>query len=285
VSKLEETIAAPVEGALDERGGAVKLFLFYGGAIQLPLRAVKLGQGNDGELVTSPVPFYVVTHPRGNVVIDGGNAPEVAVDAVGHWGAIATTSTVIMSSEDALLPSLERVGIDPESIRWVLQTHLHIDHTGALAVIDRLPNAQVLVTHTEHAWAHAPDSQASAGYCRADFVKPGIDWAMLEETDDGYDLFGDGTIRCWRTPGHSPGHQSFEVRVSSGATYMLIGDAAWSIDHLEERALPVVSDSAPDSLRSVRKLRRLAWRSEATSIAGHDPEQWPSLKHAPEFYG
>src|SRR3954470_24314468 len=147
VSKLQETIAAPVEGALDERGGAVKLFLFYGGAIQLPLRAVKLGQGNDGELVTSPVPFYVVTHPRGNVVIDGGNAPEVAVDAVAHWGAIATTSTVIMSPEDALLPSLERVGIDLESIRWVLQTHLHIDHTGALAVIDRLPNAQVLVTH------------------------------------------------------------------------------------------------------------------------------------------
>jgi hypothetical protein len=33
----------------------------------------------------------------------------------------------------------------------------------------------------------------------------------MEDTEDGYDVFGDGTIRCWQTPGHAPGHQSFEV--------------------------------------------------------------------------
>jgi len=77
---------------------------------------------------------------------------------------------------------------------------------------------------------------------------------------------------------------SIEITVSSGATYLLTGDAANSLEHLEEKALPGFIISAVDTVRSVRRLRRLAWRSNAVVIAGHDPVQWPTLKHAPEFY-
>jgi hypothetical protein len=48
---------------------------------------------------------------------------------------------------------------------------------------------------------------AAGGYIQADYRKPGVPWALLEDTEDGYDVFGDGTIRCWRTPGHAPGLQ------------------------------------------------------------------------------
>jgi glyoxylase-like metal-dependent hydrolase (beta-lactamase superfamily II) len=262
----------------------IRLYLFDGGSLRVLLRNARLGQGEPGETIVTPVPWFLLTHPRGNVVVDGGNAPEVAVDAKAHWGAILDTSEVSMTPDQALVPSLERLGIPLESIRWVVQTHLHLDHTGAVAVIDRLPNAQVLVTRTEFEWAHAPDSTAAIAYCWADYVRPGIDWATLEETDDGYDVFGDGVLRCWRTPGHSPGHQSIEVSLPSGASFILAGDAANSLDHLEEKALPGLMISAPDTIRSVRKLRRLAWRSRATVIAGHDPDQWPALRKAPEFY-
>jgi N-acyl homoserine lactone hydrolase len=262
----------------------IRLYLFDGGTIRLPLRNFKLGQGKDGDMITTPVPWFLVTHPRGNVLFDGGHAPEVAIDAKAHLGAITELSTTTMTPDQAVLPSLARVGVAPESIRFVVQSHLHLDHTGAVAVIDQLPNAQVIVTRTEYEWAHAPDSLAAIGYCMADYVKAGIDWLTLEETDDGYDLFGDGVIRLWRTPGHAPGHQSIEVRLPSGAAFMLACDAANSIDHLDERALPGFLISAPDTLRSVRKLRRLAWRSQATIVAGHDPDQWPTLRKAPQFY-
>jgi N-acyl homoserine lactone hydrolase len=262
----------------------IRLYMFDGGAIHLPLRNYKLGHGQGGEMLTTPVIWFLLTHPRGNVIIDGGSAPEVAIDAKAHLGAITEMSTSIMTPDQAVLPCLERVGIDPPSIRWVVQSHLHSDHTGAVAVIDRLPNAQVLVTRTEYEWAHVPDTIAAIAYCMADYIKPGIDWVTLEDADDGYDLFGDGVLRCWRTPGHSPGHQSIELSMPSGANYILTADAANSLDHLNEKALPGFLVSAPDTLRSVRKLRRLAWRSEATVIAGHDPEQWATLRHAPEFY-
>ena len=58
-----------------------------------------------------------------------------------------------------------------------------------------------------------PQAFDRIGYCPADYTKPGIDWVMLEEGEDGWDLFGDGTFVCWRTPGHSPGHMSIEVTV------------------------------------------------------------------------
>ena len=56
------------------------------------------------------------------------------------------------------------------------------------------------------------------------------------------------------------------------------------VAHLEERALPGFLISATDTVRSMRKLRRLAWRSQAIVVAGHDPEQWPTLLHAPDYY-
>jgi glyoxylase-like metal-dependent hydrolase (beta-lactamase superfamily II) len=262
----------------------IRLYAFEGGSITLPLRNFRLGEGGDGDMITTPVIWFLLTHPRGNVIIDGGNAAEAAVDAKAHWGAITEHSTLTMTPDQAVVPSLERLGVDPESIRWIVQSHLHQDHTGAVAAVDRFPNAQVLVTETEHAWAHAPDAFTSMGYCLADFAKPGVNWALLDPTDDGYDLFGDGTLRCWRTPGHSAGHQSIEIHLPSGDAYMLTVDAANSLDHYDGKALPGFMLDAGETLRSVSKLRRLAWRAQATPIAGHDPVQFPTLRHAPEYY-
>jgi N-acyl homoserine lactone hydrolase len=264
--------------------GPIRLYMFHGGDVYLPLRNFVFGRGADGEMITTPIIWFVLTHPRGNVVVDGGNAPEVAVDAKAHWGAITEMSTAIMTPEQAILPSLERVGIDAVSIRWIVQSHLHLDHTGAVAVIDRFPSAQVLVTRTEYDWAHNPQAFDSIGYCKADYAKPGIDWVMLEDGEDGWDLFGDGTLVCWRTPGHTPGHMSFEVKLPSGTTYLLTVDAANSLEHYEEQALPGFIVSATDTVRSVRKLRRIAWRSDAVVVPGHDPDRWPTFKQAPDYY-
>ena len=261
-----------------------RLYFFQCGSIEVPLRNVNLGEGGGGEMLTTPVPWYLVTHPRGNAVIDGGNAPEVAIDARKHWGKLTEVSTAIMTPAEAILPTMAAHGFDPADVRWIVQTHLHLDHTGAVAVIDHFPNAEVLVRRTEHAFAHAPGSYAALGYVQADYDKPGVPWVLLDDSEDGYDLYGDGTLRLWWTPGHTPGHASIEINLPSGASFMLAADAANSLDHLHERKTPAFNVSVADAIESVRRLRRLAWRRDATVVAGHDPAQWPMIRKAPEFY-
>ncbi len=265
-------------------GDDIRLYLFECGVIKLPRYVVNAGDALNTERVSNPTPWYLITHPRGNVVIDGGNAPAVAVDPIAHWGFLAERSPVEMTPEQAMLPELERLGIDPASVRWVVQSHLHLDHTGALAVIDRLPNAEVLVTRTEFDTAHNLQTWERAAYCPADYDKPGIRWSLLEDQEDGYDLFGDGTLICWRTPGHTAGHLSFEVHLPSGDAFLLAVDAANTLEHLNEEQTPAFMLSIAEATRSIRRLRRLAWRAQASVVPGHDPIEWPKFKHAPEFY-
>ncbi len=261
----------------------MKLTMFECGTLQCHVENIKMNQGL-GDKYEIPVPWYVIEHPRGLVVIDGGNASECATDARGHWGDICEVYWPTMTPEQACVPAMRAAGFDPADARCVLQSHLHLDHTGALAAAHEFPNADVIATRTEYEYPFAPDWFAAGGYIQKDYNKPGVRWALLDETDDGYDVFGDGTIRCWRTPGHAPGHQSFEVTLPNSGTMLPTIDAAYTMDHWEEKTLPGFLASAVDSVRSVRKLHRIAARANATVVTGHDPDSWPKFKHSPEAY-
>jgi N-acyl homoserine lactone hydrolase len=266
---------APVEG--------VRLHMFEGGSIKCRVHNVKMGQGQ-GEPFEFPVPWFVIEHPSGLAVIDGGMAPGVAEDPLRHWGPIANTYWPVMSPGQACVPALEAAGFDPGDVRYLLQSHLHLDHSGGIAALDAFGDVEVITTRADYEYAHAPDWYAEAVYIDADFRKPGVRWALLEPALDGYDVFGDGTVRCWQTPGHAPGHQSFEVKLAESGTFMLTIDAAYTTDHWEERALPGFLASAVETVRSVRKLHHLARRSGATVVTGHDPDAWPKFKHSPASY-
>jgi glyoxylase-like metal-dependent hydrolase (beta-lactamase superfamily II) len=258
--------------------------MFQCGTHRTQLQMIKLNTGL-GEPYEIPVPWYVITHPEGNVVIDGGNAPQAAVDPVGHWGtAITDFYWPEMTLEQTVLPQLETIGVTPESVRWIVQSHLHIDHTGAVAVFDQLPNAQVLATRRELEYAHHPDWFTKKSYVASEWNDPRIDWVLLEDHEDGYDVFGDGVLRCWHSPGHSPGHQSFTVKLPESGSFLLAGDAAYTLDHWNEKVLPGIMTSAIEVARSVRRLHRIAEREHATVIAGHDPEGWLAFEQAPAFY-
>jgi N-acyl homoserine lactone hydrolase len=261
----------------------VRLHMFECGTLKCHLENIKMNQGV-GQEYEVPVPWFLVEHPAGLVVIDGGNAAECADDPRAHWGEISGVYWPEMTPEQACVPAMEAAGFDPADVRYVLQSHLHLDHTGALGAIEQFPNAEVIATRSEYEYAFSPDWFAAGGYIQKDFNKPGVPWSLLEDTEDGYDVFGDGAIRCWRTPGHAPGHQSFEVTLPHTGTMLLTVDAAYTTDHWEEKALPGFLASAVDAVRSVKKLHRIARRSGATVVTGHDPDGWPGFKHSPEAY-
>lgn len=258
----------------------IRLYMFQCGTLKCKTNNIKMNA--DPTPYEIPVPWYLITHPKGNVVIDGGNAVECATDPEEHWGGITAVYWPEMTPEQGVEAELNKLGIAPDSIRYVLQSHLHLDHTGA---IGRFPKATHIVQRGEYEYAFTPDWFAAGGYIRKDFDKPGLKWQFLNgEATDGYDLYGDGVIRLFYTPGHAPGHQSFLISLPSGAKYLLAVDAAYTVDHWEERALPGFLASTVDTVRSVQKLRALAEHEEAHVVTGHDPDAWPSFKQAPAYY-
>jgi N-acyl homoserine lactone hydrolase len=113
-----------------------------------------------------------------------------------------------------------------------------LDHTGAAG---RFSEALHIVQRAEYEYAFTPDWFAGAGYIRKDFDRPGVRRHFLDGTaTDNYDLFGDGTVKMIFTPGHAPGHQSFLINLPKNGSILLTVDAAYTLDHWNEKALPMV---------------------------------------------
>lgn len=222
--------------------------------------------------VTVPVPFFLIRHPDGDVIVDGGNPVAVARDPHGHWGALADRFEVDMSEDEHCVAQLAAAGIDPSSIRYVLQTHLHIDHTGALG---HFPAATVVAHRRELDAARSADPPQDAGYVRADFDRPELEWRLLDEDTD---LFGDGTVRTVASPGHSAGHTSVLVQLSRTGTILLTGDASDTRRQFDGLDRPRVIFSREEANRSLERLRALAAQTGALVVPGHDPEEWARLE-------
>src|SRR5215212_5673147 len=243
----------------------LRLYFFECGSLKTQVQFIKMNQGL-GDPYEIPVPFYLITHPRGNVLYDGGNALEVAQDARGHWEAVVDAYDPVMGEDDFVVEQLQR---------------MHVDHSGA---VGHFPNADYIVQRRELEYAYTPDWFQKPAYIRKDFDKD-VSWLFLDgEHDDGYDVFGDGTIKILFTPGHAPGHQSILVDLPGEGKMMLTADACYTMDHYNEAALPGLIHSAADVAFSTDKVRRVVEGHGATLVTGHDPEEWPKFKKAPDYY-
>ncbi len=259
----------------------IRLYMLQSGTLKCKVHNIKMNQGNGADYEI-PVPFFLITHPAGHTVIDGGNAIEVATDPRGHWGGICDVYWPVLDKDQGCVDQIKALGFDPADVKYVVQSHLHLDHTGA---IGRFPNATHIVQRSEYEYAFTPDWFAGGGYIRKDFDKPGLKWQFLNGAQDDYcDVYGDGTLTTIFTPGHAPGHQSFLVRLPNSKPLLLTIDAAYTLDHWEEKALPGFLASTVDTVRSVQKLRIYAEKHDATVVTGHDPDAWANFKKAPEFY-
>jgi N-acyl homoserine lactone hydrolase len=225
-----------------------------------------------------PVPFYLIRHPEGDVIVDGGNPLAVARDAHAHWGGLADTFEVHMGEEQHCLAQLRRHGFAPESVARIVQTHLHIDHTGALG---HFPDAEVLVHADELDSARDPHPHAR-GYVSADFEQPGLRWRTFTGE---HDLFGDGSVRLLPTPGHSAGHISLLLSLPQAGPVLLSADAVDNRAIWEGRQPPRSLHSPAQAERSRECLRELAGEVEPLLVFGHDPQNFAALRRAPDFYG
>ena len=129
------------------------------------------------------------------------------------------------------LDSLATVGLTPDSIDFVMCTHLHADHVGwNTRLIDgrwtpTFANARYVFANSEFEYWNQLNKNGKkySDGCIDDSVLPVVEAGMADIVADDYAL--DDNIWFVPTPGHTPGHVSIAVQ-SRDSCAVLTGDVA-----------------------------------------------------------
>ena len=220
-----------------------------------------------------PVPAYVIDHPRGWILFDTGLHPQCQDDARGRLGFMADLFHVEFRPGEDIKSRLEQLDIDADRIDYLVNSHLHFDHTGGNSLI---PNAKIIIQQREWEAGQTPEFIKANGYTKADYDHG----HLIQKVNGKHDIFGDGRIVTIPTFGHTPGHQSLKVRLDSGDV-ILTADACYLKETLTNLHLPQLVHSRSEMLDSLLLLRKLQ-RAGARIFYGHDPEFWAQLPRAPK---
>ena len=253
------------------------VYALCGGYLDLEL-AMMVPDREPGTRWTVPVPAFLVVHRAGRLLFDTGVHCAAITDPVGRLGETRARRFGVRSQPgDDVVSQLALLGLRPDDVTHVANSHFHFDHCGGN---EFFPRSTFLVQRRELEAARDPAVLAEKRYAPS---APDFDHPLAYRPVDGeHDVFGDGTVVLIPTHGHTPGHQSLRVRAGKGADLVLAADACYTRENMDRDLLPGVLWDPDEMARSLARLRALRDREGATVIFGHDPDQWRELPRAPE---
>jgi glyoxylase-like metal-dependent hydrolase (beta-lactamase superfamily II) len=214
-----------------------------------------------------PVPGYAVIHERGTVVFDTG-LHDTLMSSNEELGGLAKVFTIELTPDDLVESRLAACGVEVAAVTHVVNSHLHFDHCGRNGP---LAHATTLVQRAEWEAAQRPGRTTYVGV-HLDEIGSG----HVQLVDGGHDVFGDGTVVCVPTPGHTAGHQSLLVRAGAEAgadSALLVGDACYLSSMLAGDVLPPFAFDADRQRGSYEVLRRHE-REGTRLLFSHDVDHW-----------
>jgi len=206
-----------------------------------------------GSFTKYPVSAYLIEHPsHGNILIDTGLSPS----------GISKFSASLMklykpecSEEETAAAQLRRMGIMPEDIDLLLLTHNDADHTCAL---EDFAGKTKRIVMSELEYFYSCRKVYKDRQCW-DTWMPYVDvmeqahfyGTPLGAIGRGYDVFGDDSVLCIASPGHTEGQVSVLVNKKpswrfkhtgygpAGSDYIVFAaDSAFSHENIDTLQVP-----------------------------------------------
>jgi glyoxylase-like metal-dependent hydrolase (beta-lactamase superfamily II) len=264
----------------------IKLYAFSSGALTIGKGVLQ----NNAPMteIQIPVGFYVVKHPKGNVVFDTGNNDKIITDP-SYWGEFFKALKPVNTPDVAIDVQLQKIGLKPDDIAYVVVSHLHLDHGGN---VGKFPKSTIVAQKSEIQNAFWPEPGTGGPYMIGDVLPlraPNNDMpnaVKMLQLDGDRDLFGDGTLVVKRAVGHTPGSQMMTVRLKNKGPVILTGDNVYFRENVEKNLPPniVLAYSPAGILSAYEWIRYMMATEKADFMTAHDPDAFKAMKKAPDFY-
>ena len=240
----------------------MKLWVLYLGNFWFPDKGVITPGIDVGKPWCGPILGWYVEHSDAKIVIDTGMDP----DWRDKWPKelLGAPAGPKLRPEDHIVSRLKEIGVKPDDIDIVINTHLHTDHAGGNRFFR---NATFVVQKDEIRYAYFPDrTTPTPGYARSDFDHP----LRYHGVTGDYEVVKG--IKLIRTPGHSPGHQSVVLKLEQTGTVVITGDAVFGRENLGP---PIILSNVgwlnqPAALESTERLKHIEELEHGRLFFSHD---------------
>jgi glyoxylase-like metal-dependent hydrolase (beta-lactamase superfamily II) len=201
------------------------------------------------------------------ILIDTGLGNKLSEDAALQWGLERETG--------GLIENLASLGVTPEDIDIVINTHLHADHcAGNTLLIDgearpAFPRAEYWVQRMEWAEASHPDARTRGTYFDQNY-SPLLAQGQLKLLH-GDTRVTDG-VHCVVTPGHTRGHQSVLLQDGDWRGLFVADMASYGIQMARTSWLTAYDVYPLENIHTKQRWQRWALENEAWIFFQHDPK-------------
>jgi glyoxylase-like metal-dependent hydrolase (beta-lactamase superfamily II) len=281
------TAVALFAGVTTAQAQDTRLYVFSSGALTIGKGVLQNFGAMDPPIVV-PVGFYVVKHAKGNVLFDTGNNDNLITN-INWWPTGLQSLKPAMTPDMALDVQLKKIGLAPDDIKYVVASHLHLDHGGN---VGKFPNSTIVVQKSEIQNAFWPEPGTGGPYIIGDFLPlraPNSNYPNAQkmiQLDGDLDLFGDGSVVVKRWVGHTPGSQMMTVKLKNSGLTILTGDNVYFRENVEKSIPPnIVLAYKPDGIYSAYEwIRMLMATQKADFFTAHDPDAFKAMKKPPGYY-
>ncbi|AQQ55059.1 AhlS family quorum-quenching N-acyl homoserine lactonase [Planococcus lenghuensis] len=238
------------------------------------------------EFVEFPVYTVLIDHPAGKILFDTACNPN-SMGPEGRWGqATQQMFPIDMPEECYLHHRLEQLNVRPEDIKYVVASHLHLDHAGCLELFT---NATIIVHEDElngTLQTYARNVKEGA-YIWGDidaWIKNNLQWKTVKRTEDNL-LLADGVRLLNFGSGHAWGMLGLHIEMPETGNIILASDAIYTAESFGPPIKPpgILYDSVGYA-SAVEKIRRIAHETNADVWFGHDSNQFKNFRKSTEGY-
>ena len=252
----------------------MKMQFLDGGRLRMKRRVFVPAADRD-ETIELPVIATLFRHQKGNVLFDTGCHPSVETDAEARWGGMSKFITPIAPPKQNVITALAKVGLQPQDIDVVINSHLHPDHCGCNEFFTQ---AQFFCHEAELA-AGTAEGAEQRGYLRAEWEHQ----MPLDTFGGDLDVFDDGRLITLHIPGHTPGMIGLRAELHNSGEFLIASDAVALARNLAHDEAPLNAWNS-DLLIASYDIVRARQNAGATVICGHDDAQWQQLRAGPNAY-